>query len=219
MDAQIKRETQSPVQAILWRSAFKGRIRAGVLSLNKEEGMFSWLFRSKKGPEVGPLLADLVASAREPEPFRDLGVADTFQGRFEYLALVSSLVLARLSALGEAGTAVAQELVDAIFDHLDDALRCSGVSDIGVGKKVKKMARSFYGRVEAYRAAMAAPEADLALREALARNLYGGSLSPEAVPQGLLARLEALREALEAASLPQLQAGGTLVATSLHTNP
>jgi cytochrome b pre-mRNA-processing protein 3 len=175
--------------------------------------MLSWLFRRRKGPEVGLLLADLVAAAREPEPYRDLGVDDTFQGRFEYLALVTSLLLARLATLGGAGAAVAQELVDGIFDHLDDALRCSGVSDIGVGKKVKKMARSFYGRVEAYRAAMDAPEADLALREALARNLYGGNLPPEAVPPALLARLARFRAALAAAGLAQLQAGGTLAAT------
>lgn len=168
--------------------------------------MFSWLFGRKKGPDVGPLLADLVAAAREPGPFRDLGVADTFQGRFEYLALVSSLLLARLAALGNAGTAVAQELVDAVFEHLDDALRCSGVSDIGVGKKVKKMARSFYGRVEAYRAA----DTEGALREALARNLYGGTLTPEAVPQALLTRLERFRAALDAADVARLQAGGTL---------
>lgn len=167
--------------------------------------MFANLFRRKPREDVSALFAALIAQARAVEPFRDLAVADTFEGRFEHLALVSTLVLERLTALGGVAQPVAQELVDAIFAHLDDALRRSGVSDIGVGKKVKKLAKSFYGRINAYRDALAVDET--ALREALSRNLYGSVLAPDAVPVGMLARISAFRGQLAQLSFAQLKAG------------
>lgn len=176
--------------------------------------MFSRLFSKRAKVDAAPLLADLVGAARAPEPYRDLGVADTFEGRFEYLALVSTLVLERLAALEGPGDALAQELVDAIFTHLDDALRRAGISDISVGKRVKKLARSFYGRVNAYRDGLA--EGEGALREALSRNLYAGALDAQAVPEGLLARIAAHRAALAQAPLPGLQAGKVLCSGASH---
>lgn len=167
--------------------------------------MFSKLFSRRPKVDAAPLMLALVAVARAPEPYRDLGVADTFEGRFEYLALVSTLVLERLTVLEPASAPLAQQLVDDIFTHLDDALRRAGISDISVGKRVKKLARSFYGRVNAYRDGLAGGET--LLREALARNLYAGGLDASAVPAGMLARIAAHRAALAAAPLAALQAG------------
>ena len=167
--------------------------------------MFAKLFSRKPREDVAALLEAVIAEARAVEPYRDFGVADTFEGRFEHLALVSTLVLERLASFGAPAQPLAQELVDAIFKHLDDALRRSGVTDLGVGKKVKKLAKSFYGRINAYQAAWEADET--AHRDALARNLYGSSLTAEAVPHGMLARIAVLRAALTEASLADIKAG------------
>jgi cytochrome b pre-mRNA-processing protein 3 len=167
--------------------------------------MFASLFRRKPREDASALFGVLISEARSVAPFRDFGVADTFEGRFEHLALVTTLVLERLAALGGVAQPLAQELVDAVFKHLDDALRRSGVTDLGVGKKVKKLAKSFYGRINAYTAGLEAGEASL--RDALSRNLYGSAVSPEAVPQGMLERIAALRAVLGATSLADLKAG------------
>ena len=53
-----------------------------------------------------------------------------------------------------------------------------GATDIGVGKRVKEMAKGFYGRIKAYEDGLAGDDAVLA--EALRRNLYGNA-APEAV--------------------------------------
>jgi cytochrome b pre-mRNA-processing protein 3 len=179
--------------------------------------MFAWLFGRKDAPAIAALYADLMAEVRASAPYRDHAVADTFEGRFEYLALVATLVLERLAALGPAANSAAQALVDQIFEGFDDAMRRHGVSDIAVGKRVKKLAKSFYGRVEAYRAGLAAiadGRGEAPLREALARNLYSGTRDPEALPEGLLRRLAHLQGALQRADLPTLMAGGVLAAAA-----
>jgi cytochrome b pre-mRNA-processing protein 3 len=53
---------------------------------------------------------------------------------------------------------------------MDRSLREMGVGDISVGKKVRKMAEVFYGRVAAYDQALAGP--DGALEAAIARNIF-----------------------------------------------
>jgi len=64
-----------------------------------------------------------------------------------------------------------------------------GVGDLGVGIRVKHMAKSFYGRVAAYDAGLAAYDSDPApLTEALRRNVYG-TLDDAAVEADWLAAL------------------------------
>ena len=54
---------------------------------------------------------------------------------------------------------------------LDANLREMGAGDLGVGRRVKRMAGALYGRIAAYGAALEGGEA--ALRQALRRNLFG----------------------------------------------
>lgn len=166
-------------------------------------------FLSRRPDPVAGLYGDIVAAARAPAAYRDFGVPDSFEGRFERLALVTTLALRRLKALGAPGEDIAQVLVDRFFADLDDGLRRAGVSDLAVGKRVKKLAQAFYGRAEAYTAALASGE-EAALRAALARNLLGGAVAPEAVAPGLIAEVAALGGRLEAATLDALLAGGVL---------
>ena len=160
------------------------------------------LFRSPaKGPEAAArrLYEAAVAQAREPGFYQRLGVPDTVDGRFELLSLHVFLLLRRLKREGEAGAAVAQALVDLLFVNLDESLREMGAADLGVGKRVKRMASAFYGRIAAYEAGLAgAPEA---LAAALGRNLYGTVASSPAERQAAAAYLQRSVASLEAESV------------------
>ena len=54
------------------------------------------------------LHAEIVGAVRRPGFYIDYGVPDTFEGRFELLALHAGLVLRRLNAAEAPGPAVAQ---------------------------------------------------------------------------------------------------------------
>ena len=43
---------------------------------------------------------------------------------------------------------VSQKLFDIMFQNMDDSLRELGVGDLVVGKKIRKLAENFFGRVE-----------------------------------------------------------------------
>ena len=119
------------------------------------------------------LHGEIVGAVRRPAFYLDYGVPDTFEGRFELLALHAGLVLRRFNAAPAPGPAVAQDLVDTIFAHLDADLREAGVGDITVPKRMKKLCEAFLGRSAAYDAALRlGPEA---IVDALARNVYGGA--------------------------------------------
>lgn len=118
------------------------------------------------------LYAALVTRSREPVFFERLDVPDTLDGRFDLLTLHAWLVLARYRE----NAPLAQALVDQIFVGFDEALREMGAGDIGMGRRMKKMADAFYGRLKAYGEA----ENAVALEEALVRNLYRGSPTPAA---------------------------------------
>ncbi|MCU0818657.1 MAG: ubiquinol-cytochrome C chaperone [Beijerinckiaceae bacterium] len=171
--------------------------------------MFGWLFRSRSAPDVAKLFHDIANAARNPVAYREHGVADTFEGRFERLALVTTLVLRRLSALPAPAEVVGQGVVDQLFAHLDDGFRRAGVGDLSVGKKVKALAQGFYGRAKAYTEALDSGE-EAQLRAVLARNLYGSEKTAEDVPAGLLAEIEGLIAALEKKDLAGLLAGRVL---------
>lgn len=121
---------------------------------------------------INKLHGDIVAAARNIALYRDYNVPDTLDGRFELLTLHAGLLLRRLNVLAAPGPEVAQGLSNEVFANLDAGLRETGVSDIGVPKKMKKLAQAFIGRNGAYEKALA--EGVEALAAALARNVYGG---------------------------------------------
>jgi len=96
-------------------------------------------------------------------------VPDTLQGRFELLTLHAALALVRLKASPEAQK-LAQNFTDLLFRHIDAGLREAGVGDLTVPKRMRKLAGDFYGRLEAYAAALADQEA---LAAAIMRNVLG----------------------------------------------
>ena len=172
--------------------------------------MFRFPFFRARRPSLVPLLGDIVAAARTPRTYLEYGVTDDFEGRFEMLVLVATLVLRRLQALPPPAGEMAQELVDAIFAHLDDGLRRSGIGDSGLPRRMKKMAQGFYGRAAAYTVALTAQD-EQQLREVLARNLLASRVPPEAVSPGLLANIQRMAEALDQADGDRLLAGTVLM--------
>src|SRR5918996_4335575 len=98
----------------------------------------------------------VVNQARRAVWYRDLGVPDTPEGRFEMIALHVALVLRRLRREGLAGQALGQQLFDVMFVDLDGSLRELGVSDLSVGKYVKRLAGNLYARLAALDAGLGA---------------------------------------------------------------
>ena len=115
--------------------------------------------------------AALTAAARQPGFYADLDVPDTVMGRFEMLSAVMILFFRRTRASGTSGQEIAQEIVDAFFEDIDYSIRELGIGDNGVPKRMKKLAGMFYGRLEAYAAAMDKGDRE-ALAQALRRNIY-----------------------------------------------
>lgn len=116
------------------------------------------------------LYAAVVTRAREPVFFVNLAVADTLDGRFDLLALHAWLVLTQVKT----NAPLAQAFVDRLFIGFDEALRELGAGDIGMGRRVKKLADAFYGRLAAYDAASDGNS----MAAALVRNLYRGEEKP-----------------------------------------
>jgi cytochrome b pre-mRNA-processing protein 3 len=130
-------------------------------------------FRPKPATLAGRSLYDAAAAqARRPFFYADLGAPDTLEGRFELYTLHVVLLLSRLQNAGPGAAEVRQAVFDAYVRGLDDALREIGVADTSVGKKMKKLAGAFYGRLRAYEAAFAALPEDGELKALIGRTLF-----------------------------------------------
>ncbi len=137
--------------------------------------MFGRLFRRDNDARAiaSALYGAIVAQARNPALYRDFGVADTVTGRFEMVTMHMILVLDRVEQVGEATRPLGQQIFDLYVTDMDRSLRELGIGDLGVPKRMKKMAQAFFGRHDAYRQALAAGDAPR-LAEAIARNVYQG---------------------------------------------
>ncbi|GAK69367.1 hypothetical protein RRU01S_05_00090 [Agrobacterium rubi TR3 = NBRC 13261] len=138
-----------------------------------EISMVFGLFKKKNNNQaiVDRQYTTLTTAARHPDFYLHLGVPDTVMGRFELLAIVMILYFRRMKTATTSGQEIAQEIIDAFFQDLDHSMRELGIGDQGVPKRMKKFAGMFYGRLEAYAAALDASDAT-ALAAALARNIY-----------------------------------------------
>ena len=136
----------------------------------------------------------IVEQSRLPVFYDRWGVPDTVDGRFDLLVLHAFVVFHRLADAGTAADRFAQRLFDHMFGDMDRNLREMGVGDLSVGKKVKFMAKGFYGRVVAYRDAVSA--GGDAVDAVLLRNLYGGADPGPARIAAMAAYLTAQVEAI-----------------------
>lgn len=140
--------------------------------------MLQRLFRPRQARLAGEALyAGLVDQARRPELYRDFGVPDRIDARFELYVLHLALILARLKGEGEAAAETGQAVFDAFVGALDDALRELGVGDLSVARKMRKLGEAVYGRVVGYQAALMAADVD-ELSALLARAVHGDEAAP-----------------------------------------
>ena len=131
--------------------------------------MFLKRLFARKNDTARDLYEAIVAAARRVVFYERLGVPDTVDGRFDMISLHLFLVLDRLKGQGPEVEDLRQRLTDGFFLDMDRSLREMGVGDLSVGKKVRKMAEAFYGRVKAYDAALARGQG---LDDALRRNIF-----------------------------------------------
>ena len=167
-----------------------------------------------------PLYEIIVAQARNPVLYRGFGVPDTLDGRFEAIVLHLVLVLRRMKRDFPEGMELAGNLQEVFFTDMDRSLREMGAGDLGVGKRVKRMAEAFMGRLRAYEEALdALPDDGVpGLQAVLQRNLLGTLPAGEGDSEGLatymLAQMAALDDQ-EGAALCQ----GRLVFAEVPTEP
>jgi cytochrome b pre-mRNA-processing protein 3 len=113
----------------------------------------------------------IVTQAREPLFYRDLGVPDTVNGRFDLLLMHLWLVLRRLKSV-EAGPELSQALFDHFCIDMDDNLREMGVGDLTVPKRMQAFGEAFYGRTAAYDLALT--DSEEALAQSFCKNILNG---------------------------------------------
>ncbi|WP_027577347.1 ubiquinol-cytochrome C chaperone family protein [Bradyrhizobium sp. WSM1743] len=137
-----------------------------------------WPFNHFRKPRRTPsgtieaIYGMIVTQAREPIFYRDLGVPDTVNGRFDLLLLHLWLLLRRLRT-AQSATELSQALFDRFCEDMDDNLREMGVGDQTVPKRMRAFGEAFYGRVQAYDQAMEA--GGEALAAAICKNILNGT--------------------------------------------
>jgi cytochrome b pre-mRNA-processing protein 3 len=157
--------------------------------------------RSRPSDSIEAIYGMIVTKAREPLFYKDLGVPDTVDGRFDLILLHMWMVLRRLRQ-GNRAPDRAQALFDRFCIDMDDNLREMGVGDLTVPKRMQAFGEAFYGRAAAY---------DLALSEGrendqgpLAQSICKNILNGEGIEsahrlavyvQATLARLDRLDDA------------------------
>jgi cytochrome b pre-mRNA-processing protein 3 len=136
-----------------------------------------WPFNHFKKPRIAQrgtieaIYGMIVTQAREPLFYRDLGVPDTVNGRFDLLVLHLWMVLRRLKPI-PGGAVLSQALFDRFCEDMDANLREMGVGDLTVPKRMQAFGEAFYGRAAAYDLALT--EGKEALAQALCKNILNG---------------------------------------------
>ena len=151
--------------------------------------------RERENPISSVLYGAIVAQARDPALYRDLGIADTADGRFESVVLHLVVVLRRLRRGDASMREVGQTVFDTFCQDMDRSLREMGVGDLGVGKRMRKIGEVYYGRSEVYNSGL--EDGDRSeLTEALRRNVPAAEGGPGLAADRLAAYISATDAAL-----------------------
>jgi cytochrome b pre-mRNA-processing protein 3 len=165
---------------------------------------FSRLFGARQDrARLRPLYDAVVAEGRRPAWYRDGGVPDTLEGRFDIIAAVLAMVLIRLEMEGERGRQVSVLLTEVFIDDMDGSLRELGVGDMVVGKRVGKLMGALGGRLGVFREGLEGGGIEAAVR----RNVFRDSPPSGEAVEFVTARLTGFSEALAAVPLEQVLRG------------
>lgn len=129
----------------------------------------SRLFGTEADPreEIRPLWHAIVGEARRPRWYREGGVADTLEGRFDMITAVMALAILRM----ERSEALARDtayLTELFVEDMDSQLRESGLGDPTIGKYVGKLVSAMGGRIGAFREALGG---ERAMEDVIAKNM------------------------------------------------
>jgi len=135
-----------------------------------------WPFsrRFRRPGTISTLYGMIVAQARLPCFYREYGVPDTVDGRFDLLVVHLSMVLQQFELRDTKFRELGQGLFDQFCRDMDHNLREIGIGDLSVPKEMNRIGEAFYGRSRAYAEALAR-EGDDELAITLARNVFGAS--------------------------------------------
>ncbi|WP_322291042.1 ubiquinol-cytochrome C chaperone family protein [Allopontixanthobacter sp.] len=156
----------------------------------------SRLFGTEPDPKdaLRPLWQRTVEIARESQWYRDCGVPDTVEGRYDMITSVLAVVLIRMEQTPELRTP-SVHLTELFVDDMDGQLREQGIGDPALGKYMGRMMSAMGGRLGAFRDSLMSDRSGL--EAAVKRNL---GLAEGAEPAALAKQLEALHDQL--ASVP-----------------
>lgn len=152
--------------------------------------MFS-IFSKQKAPdklaakatfrqEARQAYANCLSTIRNPAFYTNYAVPDITDARFDLLILHITLIMHRIQQeTGFDGKTYNQQLFDTLFADMDQSLRETGIGDMGIPKRMRKMMTGFNGRSQIYINALNENDRQ-ALESALARNVYGAENTPHA---------------------------------------
>lgn len=132
--------------------------------------LFRRASRNRNREIVDMTYASVVSAARNPVFYAQWGFPDTPLGRYESIGLHLILFLRRTRNEPGAAGDLSRDILDEFFKDVDHSIRELGVGDQSVPKRIKKLARMFYGRMEHYWKALDERDAK-ALGDAVARNV------------------------------------------------
>ncbi len=161
--------------------------------------------RRRNQTDAAKLYGAIVAQARLPIFYQWLGVPDTLEGRFLLLSLHLFAILHRLKMEGQSVLGLAQALSDRFTADMETVLREIGVGDLGIPKKVRRLALVSASLLQACEGAVA--NGPGAIAQILAGVLPAGQKLDEAANAGLAHYLIELVESLETQNLAELAAG------------
>ncbi|MGD9784253.1 MAG: ubiquinol-cytochrome C chaperone family protein [Hyphomicrobiaceae bacterium] len=174
-----------------------------------------WSKRSTVKRNAEEIYGAVVAFARRTEFYRDYGIPDTMNGRYEMLVLGLFLVLERLRAEGASAQDLSRLTLERFCTDMDDSMREIGIGDMGVPRRVKRAAAGFYERAVAYREALASPGTEpfaAAFGAFLAEGSPAEAAAAGSAPDALAVASEAraLESALRAADIETVISGRAL---------
>lgn len=151
--------------------------------------------------DVRTLWKNVVENARAPEWYREGGVADTLEGRFDMVTMMLAIVVLRMERSAALAPHTAP-LTEIFVEEMDGQLRQSGVGDLMVGKQIGRLMATLGGRMGALRTALVA--GGEALGHVVRRNV---TLREGADIEAIATRLRALAARLDATDDAALLAG------------
>lgn len=169
--------------------------------------MLHRLFKTRPEKAMGQrLYLAVVAQARQPELYAELGVEDRIDSRFDLYTAHVVLVLRRLRGAGDQAGEVGQALFDAYLSSLDHTLRELGVGDLSVSKKMRRLGETIYAQTKALDAALD-PEAEPHALTGFLRETFFGDDGDDLRAERLAAYIRDARDRLTAQPTGEVMEG------------